>query len=224
MKKGSGIYFLVFGLSVALFLIFYLQEEKKSFRWDETYVYNGKEPYDLGITIEFIKNLKGEENVSVLDVPFSDSSFQKKGLNYVLIGNQVFFDKNDRESFKNWVSEGNTALIITPRVPFFIKKMIDDKGVCLSDEKVYTKSLFDTVINTNHLHPKLRSNYPTAFKKKYKDRTQSYNFSYYNSALTCSSSNILSLGMLENRFANFIGIPIKKGMIYLRYTQESPFE
>lgn len=214
MKKGNGMFILVFGLAAALFLFLYLQKDEKTFRWDETFEQDGLEPFDLSLTVELIKNLKGEDNFSVLDDSNSESLTETDRASYVFIGRVAYFRKKEREDFVKWVEKGNSALFVAEVIPFFIKNLIDESDPCHLNPKIYLESFVDTVAWANHLHPELNSSKPIAFRRMFKDKPQDYKFSYLHPSLFCRQSQISPLGALNEEFINFIAIPVGKGVVY----------
>ncbi len=108
--------------AIAISAVYYISTKKS---WDKKYNSINKNPYDTYLIHELLFNkfngTKNRDYTSITDSSLKE--FCQAGYTYVFIGKQLYLDSVDQASMLTFVAQGNTALISSEYLPYFLYDM-----------------------------------------------------------------------------------------------------
>jgi len=198
-------------LAIVLLVVFWVMNSDNSFRWDETYRFQDKQPYDLKVVYDHLSSEVDEDNFEVLTKGLSKEKLPIHGA-YVFIGNQAFYDEDETKILLDWVAKGNTAFFAVKSINASIVANFFDTLTCPPILQGNTAYLYDTLLAVSLLHPTL-SKLEAEFEYIGSQGPERYDFGCFDGRIFCENSPYQPLGLCNNQYVNYIRIPQGKGQI-----------
>ncbi|MCC7302292.1 MAG: hypothetical protein IT233_06600 [Bacteroidia bacterium] len=225
MKSKGGIIAGITGLVLLLTLLFawLMNDDKSEFNWTERYEITQKQPFDLSVTYDLLKNRCKESEFSVISRPMGEELPKlswKDTANYVLIGGSLYLDSLALENLLSFVDQGNNAFLISRYFPENLMYRIYDYS-CNPVWEPYS-AVLDSVMEFNFYHPDIfnaKGNYRVKFHSWKKTSVYEWNiidYSYFCGEQD-SASQFISLGYLtrnDSNYVNYFKVPYGKGAFY----------
>lgn len=128
---------------------------------------------------------------------------------YLFIGDDYYIDRSDFDILKNFVSDGNTALISSYNLPDFILDF-----VFIKLNSVY-KTVYDTTIQLIFDHEKLTDSL-YQFNYIYNNKPEFFDWHVFNdSNFQYHDDDVKVLGRNQNQGINFIEVPYGDGSFFI---------
>jgi len=212
--QGKKLIYIIGGIVLLLTLLFYLAGSS-SYNWQETYTYDNKEPYGVYVLPKLLENFNAADSLHFVRDTFPvELMVTNQVSNYVFIGNQAYYAKEDLDRLLSFIANGNTALISTRTCPYqFIEKLMMD---CSQGSTPYYKQIKrDSVfLNLNEEQMQLDNALKLYLKKNKKINTRYYN--YIDPNVLCQyGEGVDILGRLNEQYTNFVRIAYGDGYCYL---------
>lgn len=203
---------IVLGLLLLVALIFNQQQGKKRYNWRETYKKNQVQPYGTSVLFSLLTDFYPNNLLEESKGPVRLIDKWKSPLNYLALGEEIYYNDDDLWKLLEIVEEGNNALIVSKVLPYYLLENIID-AYC-SDHFYYEYTSEEAHLNFKD--SVLKSN--DAYKYKYQDKASflEYQWTYFDS-LECDN-NIELLGSNLDSLTNFVKIPYGDGNFFLHST------
>jgi hypothetical protein len=215
--KGKGL-IISFAIVLILALIgyfIYLNNSGNKFNWRESYKANNKEPYGAYIFAQLLSSYFPNNHFKInkksyikVGLPYSKKGFS----NFIFLGQQMYLNDKNADSLINWIKQGNTALIISSKIPYKIDSLFKLKSN-FPDEWMNDYEIKDSVINSNFYNKDLKTSNGYGFHYQYAEQKQEYYWNHFNGDQF--GKEIEPLGYINNGFVNYCKIDIGKGKILL---------
>lgn len=208
-NRLSSVFIVIF--AIVLLVIFWVLNHDNSFRWNEMYRYQDKQPYDLQLVHDHLRSEVGKDNFNVLTKSLIKENLPSHGA-YVFIGVQAFYEEAETQVLLDWAAEGNTVFFAVKSFDTFITKTFFDTLTCPPILQGNTAYLYDTSLQVSLLHPKL-SHIQAEFQFMGNGGPERYDFGCFDGRMFCENSPYQPLGLGNNQYVNYIRIPQGKGQI-----------
>lgn len=221
MKNKALTYIIIVAAVIPILYVIYIFSNQKSFHWQETYKKDKKNPYDMYVIIELLKTYYADKTITVNELQSFTETVNKKNKgfyrNYLFIGDYNFADSTDAANILDFVSKGNSAMLVTNRVPYDFYKALEIADD--STEISYFKMITSNEGCFNFYNPKFETKTatcfqhidhfkPTPYKWNCFDYSMFENYKYYYEIL----------GHVNNGYANFIHLKYGEGNFYIHLT------
>ncbi len=240
MKISNNLTWIIVG-GLALFglaAVILNRKAAKEINWSHTFSDDGKEPFDLFVTLALLRHFPGTDTVRNLTDKIALGLPDVAGAspaNYIFIGEALYADSLDQERLLSFVKKGNTAFMGAEVLPFTLLDSIYLDQCAEPDTADMKKDMLhgkwsryfsqgswrvDSVCYANLTHPQLRTSGQIRFKYPRHNRyATEYWWDYFDTLAIkkCDPSlnNATALGTLDTNYVNFVKIPYGKGAFYL---------
>lgn len=206
-KKIVGIVVLVVIIGVAAVWLL-SSSDRKRYSWYESYRNDQVQPYGTSILFSLLENFFPGKALIESKSPLRNIEKWESPLNYLAVGEDIYYSQDDLWKLLEIVEQGNSALIISKYPPGSLLTAIAEE-VCYEN---FNRTQNKPAARLNFLDSSLKS--PQGYQVQYliKDQVQDYQWNYYDS-LWCDTA-IVALGTLDT-LTNFVKIPYGDGDIFL---------
>jgi len=182
--------------------------DKKRFSWRESYKNNLVQPYGTSVLYSLLKDLYPDGELIESKSPLRNVEKWDSPLNYVAIGEDIYYSYDDMWKLLEIVEQGNSALIVCKYPPSLLLSTISEE-ICYD---YFYSTLDKEEVYLNFQDAPLKSKEGYGFQFYVQDQIESYQWNYYDSLL-CDSA-IVKLGTLDT-LTNFVSIPYGDGQVLL---------
>ncbi|MFD1551457.1 hypothetical protein DNU06_13355 [Putridiphycobacter roseus] len=217
MNKTAKIWIIV-GATLLIGLVVYIVNKSNSSfvtdSWHESYAPTDKGPYGTYVFKELLDTTGIFESFIQLDQDIENNLVDHEDLNdiYFFIGLENYMSEANFDYLIDFVENGNTAFISTPKMSAY---MLDYLFLKLNETYQYSKDSIQQFYFTN---PTINQKpFPFKFIKNNRAEIHSWvSFNPDNFIYLAGETKVL--GQSSNQQPNFIKIPLEGGTIYLHST------
>lgn len=216
MKNKQVYLFSAIGIILLILTVLFFINREKTYYWYQDYKMTSDEPYGESMVFELLKNYHPRNTFKVTTKSNPTSEFQINSVNkrtYLFIGFNIPNDSTYINSIESFVEKGNTAFIAANAFPAeFLSDILQDSCIeQLSDLIDYeTDSITNFYLYPDFVKPR------ASFKYAFKNKIIEHSYSYFDSTLFCSQTDIVrQIGNFNSNYINFIKINYGSGHFYL---------
>jgi hypothetical protein len=219
--KGNRAALIIILASVLVLVIFFLYSagRQKRVNWFTTFREKEEQPYDLSVISKVLDDYFPQENFTVLRKPVNKTLPVDSVANscYVFIGASLYLYGEDLQRLYDFVEEGNAAFIAANTIP-------DDLLTTLLNTEDYYdygfSNTFQKTVTLNFTHPALKKTggYWYDYIIEWEKHDLYWNYLEDSILVPDSSSQLITLGKLNDDYVNFIEVPFGKGKVLLHTT------
>jgi hypothetical protein len=220
VKKNNNLIIGILLISLAVLLLIYFTltgENHKRYQWAETYKSTSDQPYGTLFIQKLLAGYRPGHNFIFNDnKPLSkllDTAKLKTKTDYVLIGNDLFLDEEDKKTLLTFVSSGNDAFIATINLPMDVIDPVfnSECGAFIELAKDSSRSVQLNFYNNN-----LKTEEGFTYAFRFGPTDQPYFWNALVPGLFCDSTRLITpLGYIKDDKVNFFRLAYGKGNIYL---------
>ena len=118
--KGRNLVIWIVSIILVILVGLYLvltSGDRKRFNWRETYQKDSEQPYGTSILFTLMKDFYPDHTLEISKSPLRNIDNWQDALNYLAIGEEVYYSDEDLFKLLEIVEQGNHALIISKYPP-----------------------------------------------------------------------------------------------------------
>ena len=222
-KLGVWIVAIIASFVLLIFFLSQLNFSGNRIYWYDFYRHHEREPYDLLVINELLKDYFPGKKFSESERPVKEWLPVDSTRNscYLFIGHTLFLSYDDQLRLYEFVRKGNEAFIASNEFPYELVNFFFEMEDYYDDSEM--DAVIDSIVSMNFLHPQLRksSGYEFPYVFNWDKHLNRWNY-FIDSLLDRGSMPVVRLGTIDEVAVNFIKIPYGKGAFYL-YTNPIVF-
>lgn len=195
-------------------LYLYNKQYSAKYTWGENFVHTNDQPYGTKILYNLLKSYSSNK-LEIIEKQsaskFLKEKISNKPATYFIIGNYCNYDVQDINVLDSFVKAGNTVFMSLNELPGnFISEL------CLDSTDVYYEYReFDTLnIFANFMDVSLKEKQPYKFYYEYLGKKELSKWTIFQENIKKSKA-VEILGLIENKYINYIRIPLGEGQILM---------
>lgn len=220
MKNNNNLVIKVLFAVLGLLLIIYFtfnQKNTKRYQWSETYKATSDQPYGTRFIQKLLASYSPGHKFILNDkTPLHkllDTVANTTKTDYILIGQDIFLDEEDRSALLNFVFSGNDAFIATVNLPFDI---VDTVFTSECDNEIFLKQNDTITATLNFYNTNLKTLNGYVFSYRFGSSNMSYYWNALNPDVFCDSTkSITPLGYIHPDKVDFFRFSYGKGNLYI---------
>lgn len=179
MKKSNWlIVFIFLALSIGFLVDYFSEDGKSKFNWEKSLNIEKKQPYDLSVFYETLKENLGDQYAEISqekDGLREIESIQKKHIlfNYFYIGKKLYLNDSQVSTILHLMEMGNTVILSTESIPDNLSSAL------FANSELSTASIYEPSISLIFSHPQW-ANDTLLFEHKIKAHFSSENWNYFD--------------------------------------------
>ncbi len=203
-------------LILVLSLYFIFSSGGSKYNWSENYLSSNDQPFGLEHTLDYLEAIYDDGDIIIPDSSITKTlEIWKDSIqsNYVHIGGYLPINEEARDEFFEYVSAGNSALLILKKIPESITDYVND-GECTYVWQGFS-SVSDTVCRVNFNHPNLRKEESFVFQTGNRYGTLRKSWNHFGEIICPDNYSFTPIGTLNDTLVNLVRVEYGDGFIYL---------
>ncbi len=216
MRAKTIIVSAIVGLTVLLLVYFILTSKGNRYQWYQSYDPDSNQPYGT----LFMKLMLGSYFTGDLTVnkkepihKVLENEKYKQNTNYVLIGQNVYFDTLDVEALRVFIANGNDVFVATMEVP---SNLVNAVFTNYCEQEFRYDYNLDTAVYANFYDSTLSAPADYEFKYRIGDKDFPTAWEALEPDVLCDTTGALkAIGYQQGDLTNFVSIAYGEGHLYL---------